>query len=73
MLLFYKRKGKGKKEEEKPKDEELEAVIPKVVETPGKALWIPPFDPILYDYITEISRTILPLPTSKEQVVALAQ
>ncbi|XP_060541035.1 armadillo repeat-containing protein 3 isoform X5 [Pantherophis guttatus] len=67
------RKGKGKKEEEKPKDEELEAVIPKVVETPGKALWIPPFDPILYDYITEISRTILPLPTSKEQVVALAQ
>ncbi|XP_013923003.1 PREDICTED: armadillo repeat-containing protein 3 isoform X2 [Thamnophis sirtalis] len=67
------KKGKGKKEEEKPKDEELEASIPKVVETPGKALWIPPFDPILFDYITEISRTILPLPTSKEQVVALAQ
>ncbi|XP_039187378.1 armadillo repeat-containing protein 3 isoform X3 [Crotalus tigris] len=67
------KKGKGKKEEEKPKDEDLEASIPKIVETPGKALWIPPFDPVLYDYITEISRTILPLPTSKEQVVALAQ
>ncbi|KAK9396237.1 ARMC3: Armadillo repeat containing 3, partial [Crotalus adamanteus] len=67
------RKGKGKKEEEKPKDEDLEASIPKIVETPGKALWIPPFDPVLYDYITELSRTILPLPTSKEQVVALAQ
>uniref|UniRef100_A0A8C5SFX2 Armadillo repeat containing 3 n=1 Tax=Laticauda laticaudata TaxID=8630 RepID=A0A8C5SFX2_LATLA len=66
-------KGKGKKEEEKPKDEDLESSVPKVVETPGKAVWIPPFDPILYDYITEISRTILPLPTSKEQVVALAQ
>uniref|UniRef100_A0A670Y4I5 Armadillo repeat containing 3 n=1 Tax=Pseudonaja textilis TaxID=8673 RepID=A0A670Y4I5_PSETE len=66
-------KGKGKKEEEKPKDEEVEPSVPKVVETPGKAVWIPPFDPILYDYITEVSRTILPLPTSKEQVVALAQ
>uniref|UniRef100_A0A8C6XR38 Armadillo repeat containing 3 n=1 Tax=Naja naja TaxID=35670 RepID=A0A8C6XR38_NAJNA len=66
-------KGKGKKEEEKPKDEDLEPSVPKVVETPGKAVWIPPFDPILYDYISEVSRTILPLPTSKEQVVALAQ
>ncbi|ETE67047.1 Armadillo repeat-containing protein 3, partial [Ophiophagus hannah] len=66
-------KGKGKKEEEKPKDEDLEPSVPKIVETPGKAVWIPPFDPILYDYISDVSRTILPLPTSKEQVVALAQ
>ncbi|XP_070583429.1 armadillo repeat-containing protein 3 isoform X3 [Erythrolamprus reginae] len=67
------RKGRGKKEEEKPKEEDLELSVPKILETPGKVLWIPPFDPILFDYITEVSRTILPLPTSKEQVVALAQ
>ncbi|KAM6451460.1 armadillo repeat-containing protein 3 isoform 2-T2 [Liasis olivaceus] len=67
------KKGKGKKEEEKPKEEDMEALIPKIVEVPGKVLWLPPFDPILFDYITEISRTILPLPTTKEQVVALAQ
>ncbi|XP_070583432.1 armadillo repeat-containing protein 3 isoform X6 [Erythrolamprus reginae] len=67
------KKGRGKKEEEKPKEEDLELSVPKILETPGKVLWIPPFDPILFDYITEVSRTILPLPTSKEQVVALAQ
>ncbi|XP_033021059.1 armadillo repeat-containing protein 3 isoform X2 [Lacerta agilis] len=68
------RKGKGKKEEEKPKEEEQEPVMPKIVEeVPLKALWYPPVDSILVDYITEVSKTILPLPTTKEQVVALAQ
>ncbi|XP_053215328.1 armadillo repeat-containing protein 3 isoform X4 [Podarcis raffonei] len=68
------RKGKGKKEEEKPKEEEPEPVMPKIVEeVPLKALWYPPVDSILVDYITEVSKTILPLPTTKEQVVALAQ
>ncbi|XP_053215329.1 armadillo repeat-containing protein 3 isoform X5 [Podarcis raffonei] len=67
-------KGKGKKEEEKPKEEEPEPVMPKIVEeVPLKALWYPPVDSILVDYITEVSKTILPLPTTKEQVVALAQ
>ncbi|XP_061443062.1 armadillo repeat-containing protein 3 isoform X2 [Rhineura floridana] len=68
------RKGKGKKEEEKPKEEEIEPVMPKIVEeVPEKALWFPPVDSILMDYITEVSKTILPLATTKEQVVALAQ
>nr|XP_034985503.1 armadillo repeat-containing protein 3 isoform X3 [Zootoca vivipara] len=68
------RKGKGKKEEEKPKEEEPEPVMPKIVEeVPVKVLWYPPVDSILVDYITEVSKTILPLPTTKEQVVALAQ
>ncbi|KAJ6666739.1 hypothetical protein lerEdw1_020463 [Lerista edwardsae] len=67
------RKGKGKKEEEKLKEEE-EPAMPKIVEeVPEKILWLPPFDPILQDYITEVSKTILPLPTTKEQVKALAQ
>lgn len=48
--------------------------MPKIVEeVPEKILWLPPFDPILQDYITEVSKTILPLATTKEQVVALAQ
>lgn len=69
-----KRKGKGKKEEEKPKEEEAEPILLKVAEeVPEKALWLPPFDPILLDYIMETSKTILPLATTKEQVVALAR
>ncbi|XP_053116677.1 armadillo repeat-containing protein 3 isoform X2 [Hemicordylus capensis] len=67
------RKGKGKKEEEKPKEEEIEPMSKIVEVVPEKALWLPPFDPFLMDYITEVSRTILPLPTTKEQVVTLAQ
>ncbi|XP_066483725.1 armadillo repeat-containing protein 3 [Tiliqua scincoides] len=67
------RKGKGKKEEEKLKEEEAEPAMPKrVEEVPEKILWLPPFDPILQDYITEVSKTILPLATTKEQVIALA-
>ncbi|XP_044281233.1 armadillo repeat-containing protein 3 isoform X1 [Varanus komodoensis] len=68
------RKGKGKKEEEKPKEEEVEPAMPKILEeTCAKALWLPPFDPILLDYITESSKTVLPLGTTKEQVVVLSQ
>uniref|UniRef100_A0A8D2IIW0 Armadillo repeat containing 3 n=1 Tax=Varanus komodoensis TaxID=61221 RepID=A0A8D2IIW0_VARKO len=67
-------KGKGKKEEEKPKEEEVEPAMPKILEeTCAKALWLPPFDPILLDYITESSKTVLPLGTTKEQVVVLSQ
>nr|XP_056713653.1 armadillo repeat-containing protein 3 isoform X2 [Euleptes europaea] len=67
------RKGRGKKEEEKPKEEEVEHVQKVVEEVPEKAVWLPPFDPILMDYITEASKTILPLASTSQQVVALAQ
>uniref|UniRef100_A0A6J0UGX7 Armadillo repeat-containing protein 3 isoform X1 n=2 Tax=Pogona vitticeps TaxID=103695 RepID=A0A6J0UGX7_9SAUR len=68
------RKGKGKKEEEKPKEEEVEPVMPKIVEeVPQKVIWLPPVDHILVDYISEVSKIILPLATTKEQVVTLAQ
>ncbi|KAH0627515.1 hypothetical protein JD844_003304 [Phrynosoma platyrhinos] len=68
------RKGKGKKEEEKPKEEEIETPMPKIMEeVPEKIIWLPPIDIILQDYINEISKTILPLTTTKEQVVQLAQ
>ncbi|KAG6934277.1 armadillo repeat containing 3 [Chelydra serpentina] len=69
------RKGKGKKEEEKPKEEEELQTMPKVQQEVilEKLPWLPPFDSILLDYIIDASRIILPLTTTKEQVVALAQ
>ncbi|XP_053876658.1 armadillo repeat-containing protein 3 isoform X3 [Malaclemys terrapin pileata] len=68
------RKGKGKKEEDKPKEEEELQTMPKVQQEVifEKLPWLPPFDSILLDYITDASKIILPLTTTKEQVVALA-
>uniref|UniRef100_A0A8D2NVS9 Armadillo repeat containing 3 n=1 Tax=Zosterops lateralis melanops TaxID=1220523 RepID=A0A8D2NVS9_ZOSLA len=72
-FFFYVRKGKGKKEEEKPK--EVIQVRPTVQEeiNLGNSLWVPPVDLTLMDYINDVSKTILPLTTTREQVVALAQ
>ncbi|NXY41204.1 ARMC3 protein, partial [Ceuthmochares aereus] len=68
---FYVRKGKGKKEEEKMKE------VPQIKVQDEINLedshWLPPPDHILIDYINGASRTILPLSTTREQVVALAQ
>nr|XP_005302845.1 armadillo repeat-containing protein 3 isoform X9 [Chrysemys picta bellii] len=68
------RKGKGKKEEDKPKEEEELQTMPKVQQEVifEKLPWLPPFDSILLDYIIDASKIILPLTTTKEQVVALA-
>ncbi|XP_071416919.1 armadillo repeat-containing protein 3 [Pithys albifrons albifrons] len=60
------RKGKGKKEEDKTKEVQEEINLEKEV-------WLPPLDFILMDYIKDASKTILPLTTTREQVVALAQ
>ncbi|EMP37006.1 Armadillo repeat-containing protein 3 [Chelonia mydas] len=75
FLAVCKRKGKGKKEEEKPKDEEELQTISKIQQEVilEKVPWLPPFDSILLDYIMDASKIILPLTTTKEQVVALAQ
>uniref|UniRef100_A0A8C5T8U5 Armadillo repeat containing 3 n=1 Tax=Malurus cyaneus samueli TaxID=2593467 RepID=A0A8C5T8U5_9PASS len=73
VFFFYVRKGKGKKEEEKTK--EVTEVTSKVQEETNleHAQWVPPPDFILMDYINEASKTILPLTTTREQIVALAQ
>ncbi|NWR10737.1 ARMC3 protein, partial [Paradoxornis webbianus] len=73
FFFFYVRKGKGKKEEEKPK--EVIQVIPTIQEEINleNSHWVPPPDFILMDYINDVSKTILPLTTTREQVVALAQ
>ncbi|XP_027514478.1 armadillo repeat-containing protein 3 isoform X1 [Corapipo altera] len=67
------RKGKGKKEEEKAK--EVTDITPEDQEEINleNSLWLPPSDIILMDYINDASKTILPLTTTREQVVALAQ
>uniref|UniRef100_A0A8B9BGJ5 Armadillo repeat containing 3 n=1 Tax=Anser brachyrhynchus TaxID=132585 RepID=A0A8B9BGJ5_9AVES len=67
------RKGKGKKEEEKMIDGTQ--IISKVQDEINQenAQWQPPPDFILLDYINDASKTILPLTTTREQVVALAQ
>ncbi|XP_064019015.1 armadillo repeat-containing protein 3 isoform X2 [Pogoniulus pusillus] len=66
-------KEKGKKEEEKSK--EVIQIAPKVQEETDleNSCWLPPPDFILLDYIKDVSKTILPLPTTWKQVVALAQ
>ncbi|KFV76284.1 Armadillo repeat-containing protein 3, partial [Dryobates pubescens] len=64
---------RGEKEEEKPN--EVIQITPKVQEEtdPETSSWLPPPDFILLDYIKDASKTILPLRTTREQVVALAQ
>ncbi|KFP41034.1 Armadillo repeat-containing protein 3, partial [Chlamydotis macqueenii] len=72
-IVFYVRKGKGKKEEEKMK--EVTQILSKSQDgiNPENSHWLPPPDFILLDYINDASKTILPLTTTWEQVVALAQ
>ncbi|NXI46968.1 ARMC3 protein, partial [Galbula dea] len=75
-VIFHskkRRKGKGKKEEEKSK--EVAQIASQVQEeTDGEnAPWPPPLDLILLGYIKDASKSILPLRSTREQVVALAQ
>ncbi|XP_021242949.1 armadillo repeat-containing protein 3 isoform X6 [Numida meleagris] len=67
------RKGKGKKEEEKMK--EVVEIMSEVQDeiNLADAQWQPPPDFVLMNYINDASKTILPLTTTREQVVALAQ
>ncbi|XP_012938913.1 armadillo repeat-containing protein 3 isoform X2 [Aplysia californica] len=72
------KKGKSKaqrEKEEKAREEELAAQREKEAELQSaeKAPFTPPPDPQLVKYIEEVSEKILPLPTSKAQVVALAE
>ncbi|XP_062423691.1 armadillo repeat-containing protein 3 isoform X2 [Rhea pennata] len=68
------RKGKGKKEEEKVKEDDVQ-ITSEVHDEVNleNSCWLPPADFVLLDYINDASKTILPLTTTWKQVVALAQ
>ncbi|XP_027703702.1 armadillo repeat-containing protein 3 [Vombatus ursinus] len=67
------RKGKGKKEEEKNKEEEETPVPCKVVELNLDKEWCLPNDHDFCNYVTEVSKTILPMTDLKEQIETLAE
>ncbi|XP_067869833.1 armadillo repeat-containing protein 3 isoform X2 [Heterodontus francisci] len=64
-----KGKSKGKKDEEKLKEELLHA---KTEEEEKKKPWECPYDVLFDAYLSEVARNILPLPSTRGQVVALA-
>ncbi|XP_054129568.1 armadillo repeat-containing protein 3 isoform X1 [Melozone crissalis] len=66
------RKGRGKKEEEKPKVIQVAPTILEEIKLENSH-WVPPPDYVLMDYINDASKTILPITSTREQVVALAQ
>jgi len=77
IYFSFIRKSKAQKEkEEKQKEEELQAQLQKEAETQPTTDNKPfemPCDSNLFKYLEEITEKIQPLPTTREQVVALAQ
>ncbi|XP_074123015.1 armadillo repeat-containing protein 3 isoform X2 [Sminthopsis crassicaudata] len=67
------RKGKGRKEEEKNKEEEEAAALAKIVESSTDKEWCLPSDNDFCNYITEVSKTILPITDLKTQIETLAK
>uniref|UniRef100_F7D9L3 Armadillo repeat containing 3 n=1 Tax=Macaca mulatta TaxID=9544 RepID=F7D9L3_MACMU len=68
------RKGRGKKEEEKVKEEEEVMVVPKFVgEGSSDKEWCPPSDPDFSMYVYEVTKSILPITNIKEQIEVLAK
>ena len=76
-IICVCRKSKAQREkEEKQKEEELAAQMQKEAEAMAdkdpKPLE-PPTDPSFVKYLEDVTDKILPLPSTKEQIVALAQ
>uniref|UniRef100_A0A8C6RL33 Armadillo repeat containing 3 n=1 Tax=Nannospalax galili TaxID=1026970 RepID=A0A8C6RL33_NANGA len=67
------RKGRGKKEEEKVKEEEEFLTVPILTEGSPDKEWYPPPDPELCVYVSEVTKSILPITNIKEQIEALAK
>ncbi|KAM5235822.1 armadillo repeat-containing protein 3 isoform 2-T2 [Ctenodactylus gundi] len=68
------RKGRGKKEEEKVKEEEeVLSVLKLVAESSPEKEWFPPPDPDFYLYVCEVTKSILPIVSIKEQIEVLAK
>ncbi|KAM5338232.1 armadillo repeat-containing protein 3-like isoform 1-T2 [Glossophaga mutica] len=68
------RKGRGKKEEEKLEEEEEVTAAQKWAGEGGPCKeWYPPSDPDFCAYVYEVTKSILPITNTKEQVEALAK
>ncbi|XP_004648106.1 armadillo repeat-containing protein 3-like [Octodon degus] len=68
------KKGRGKKEEEKMREEEEVLTIPKLAGEGGpEKEWYPPPDPGFCTYVYEVTKSILPMTNIKEQIEALAK
>ncbi|XP_069770712.1 armadillo repeat-containing protein 3 isoform X2 [Narcine bancroftii] len=65
-----KGKSRGKKEDEKLKDGEI--LQTKAEEEEKNKQWESPYDVFFDAYISEVTRSILPLPNTRDQVIALA-
>ncbi|KAM5282391.1 armadillo repeat-containing protein 3 isoform 2-T2 [Hipposideros larvatus] len=68
------RKVRGKKEEEKVKEEEDVTTVAKGIGegSPDKE-WFPPSDPDFSVYVYEVTKSVLPITNIKEQIEALAE
>ncbi|OBS65188.1 hypothetical protein A6R68_06272 [Neotoma lepida] len=66
-------KGKGKKEEEKVKEEEEVLAVPKMTEGSLDKEWYPPPDPEFCMYVYEVTKSILPITNIKDQIETLAK
>ncbi|XP_074049090.1 armadillo repeat-containing protein 3 isoform X2 [Macrotis lagotis] len=67
------RKGKLRKEEEKSKEEEETPLSSKIVESNVGKEWCLPSDQEFCHYISEVTKSILPITNLKEQIEALAK
>lgn len=68
------RKGRGRKEEEKAKEEEEVLAAPKLTgEGNLDKEWCPPSDPDFCVYVYEVTKSILPITSIKEQIESLAK
>uniref|UniRef100_A0A667G187 Armadillo repeat containing 3 n=1 Tax=Lynx canadensis TaxID=61383 RepID=A0A667G187_LYNCA len=66
--------GRGKKEEEKMKEEEEVSTLPKLMgEGSPEKEWYPPFDPDFRVYVYEVTKSIFPITNIKEQIEVLAR
>lgn len=73
IIVYSQRKGRGKKEEEKVKEEEEVLAVPKQTEGSPDKEWYPPPDPDFCAYVFEVTKSILPIINLKDQIETLAK
>jgi hypothetical protein len=74
VVVDSQRKGRGKKEEEKVKEEEEVLAVPKLIgEGSAEKEWYPSHDPDFCVYVYEVTKSILPITSIKEQIEVLAK